>query len=89
VHNYSHYASHPHPYEEIRRLGASRHAACVEAHSPTPDLHEVLEIAALMRRSARVALLLLVPTSTVPLSNPDPSLISYPSRSPIYPPPRP
>ena len=60
VHNYSHYASNPVAPEEARRLGASRHAACVEAHSPTPDLAELLEITALMRRSARVVLLLLV-----------------------------
>ena len=64
---------------EARRLGASRHAACVEAHSPTPDLHELLEIAALMRRSARVVLLLLVPTSTASLYTTDPSLITYPT----------
>ena len=79
VHNYSHYASQPHPREEARRLGASQHAACVEAHSPTPDLHELLEIAALMRRSARVVLLLLVPTSTASLYTTDPSLITYPT----------
>ena len=77
VHNYSHYASQPHPREEARRLGASRHAARVEAHSPTPDLHELLEIAALMRRSARVVLLLLVTTSDAPLYTPDPSLMTY------------
>ena len=60
VHNYSHYASHPVAPEEARRLGASRYAACVEAHSPTPDLAELLEITARMRRSARLVLLLLV-----------------------------
>ena len=65
VHNYSHYARIPHPPDEARRLGASQHAACAEAHSPTPDLNEMLEIAALMRRSVRVVLLLFVrrPTS--------------------------
>lgn len=59
VHNYSDYAVIPHaPWE--RRHAHSNTTACVEAHSPTPDLAELAQFTVLLRRSCTVVLLLLV-----------------------------
>ena len=59
VHNRSHYATIPHaPWEH--RHPHSNVTACVEAHSPTPDLAELMQFAALLRQSCTVVLLLLV-----------------------------
>ena len=59
VHNRSHYATIPHaPWEH--RHPHSNTTACVEAHSPTPDLAELMQFAALLRQSCTVVLLLLV-----------------------------
>ena len=59
VHNFSHYKTIPHaPWEH--RNPHSNTTACVEAHSPTPDLGELMQFAALLRRSCTVVPLLLV-----------------------------